>query len=91
MVSSPTYVTIPLSPELSQDLPSDPATRTEVLTTIGLQGTGGLSSRGGQPGLRSTARWRVYSADHSPGLCLRSDARSRRRLVIRRTVHRPSR
>jgi hypothetical protein len=36
MVTSPTYVTIPLSPELAQDLPSDPATRTEVLT-IGLQ------------------------------------------------------
>lgn len=36
MVSAPTYVTIPLSPELAQDLPSDPATRTEVLT-IGLQ------------------------------------------------------
>jgi hypothetical protein len=36
MVSSPTYVTIPLPPELAQDLPSDPATRTEVLT-IGLR------------------------------------------------------
>jgi hypothetical protein len=36
MATSPTYVTIPLSPELAQELPSDPATRTEVLT-IGLQ------------------------------------------------------
>jgi hypothetical protein len=36
MTTSPTYVTIPLPPELAQELPPDPATRTEVLT-IGLQ------------------------------------------------------
>jgi hypothetical protein len=36
MTPSPTYVTIPLSSELAQELPADPATRTEVLT-IGLQ------------------------------------------------------
>jgi hypothetical protein len=36
MTTSPTYVTIPLSPELAQELPPDPATRMEVLT-IGLQ------------------------------------------------------
>jgi hypothetical protein len=36
MASSPTYVIIPLSPELAENLPPDPATRTEVLT-IGLQ------------------------------------------------------
>jgi hypothetical protein len=36
MAQSPTYVTIPLPPEMAQELPPDPATRTEVLT-IGLQ------------------------------------------------------
>jgi hypothetical protein len=36
MATSPTYVTIPLSPEMARELPPDPATRTEVLT-IGLQ------------------------------------------------------
>lgn len=36
MATSPTYVTIPLSPEMAQELPPDPATRTEVLA-IGLQ------------------------------------------------------
>lgn len=36
MTESPTYVVIPLSPELAKALPPDPATRTEVLA-IGLQ------------------------------------------------------
>jgi hypothetical protein len=36
MGDSPTYVVISLSPELAQDLPPDPATRSEVLA-IGLQ------------------------------------------------------
>jgi hypothetical protein len=36
MTASPTYVVIPLSAELAEDLPPDPATRTEVLS-IGLQ------------------------------------------------------
>lgn len=36
MAKSPTYVTIPVSPEMAEDLPPDPATRTELLT-IGLQ------------------------------------------------------
>ncbi len=36
MGSSPTYVTIPLSPELAEELPPDPAARAEVLS-IGLQ------------------------------------------------------
>ena len=31
MTASPTYVTIPLSPELAEELPPDPATRAEVL------------------------------------------------------------
>jgi hypothetical protein len=33
---SPTYVTIPVSPEMAEELPPDPATRTELLT-MGLQ------------------------------------------------------
>jgi len=36
MTTTPTYVTIPLSPELAQELPPDPATRAEVLA-MGLQ------------------------------------------------------
>jgi len=36
MSTSSEYVVIPLSPELAEALPSDPATRTEVLS-IGLQ------------------------------------------------------
>lgn len=36
MAASPTYVVIPLPAELAEDLPPDPATRTEVLS-IGLQ------------------------------------------------------
>jgi hypothetical protein len=36
VVSSPTYVTIPLSRELAEELPADPATRAELLS-IGLQ------------------------------------------------------
>jgi hypothetical protein len=36
MTSSPAYVTITLSQELADELPRDPATRTEVLA-IGLQ------------------------------------------------------
>ncbi|GAB4455827.1 MAG: hypothetical protein Fur0044_49980 [Anaerolineae bacterium] len=36
MATSPTYVIIPLSAELAEELPPDPATRTEVLS-IGLQ------------------------------------------------------
>jgi len=36
MSSPPTYVTIPLSPELADELPPDPATRAEVLS-IGMQ------------------------------------------------------
>ena len=31
MTASPTYVTIPLSPELAEELPPDPATRAKVL------------------------------------------------------------
>ena len=31
MTASPTYVTIPLSPDLAEELPPDPATRAEVL------------------------------------------------------------
>ena len=36
MATSPTYVTIPVSPEMAEELPPDPATRTELLT-MGLQ------------------------------------------------------
>jgi hypothetical protein len=36
MIASPIYVTIPLPPELAEELPPDPATRAEVLA-IGLQ------------------------------------------------------
>lgn len=36
MATSPTYVTIQIPPELAEALPSDPATRTEVLS-LGLQ------------------------------------------------------
>ena len=36
MAMSPTYVTIPVSPEMAEELPPDPATRTELLT-MGLQ------------------------------------------------------
>jgi len=36
MTTSPTYVVIPLSPEMAQELPTDPAARAEVLS-IGLQ------------------------------------------------------
>jgi hypothetical protein len=36
MSTRPTYVTIPLSPEIAEELPPDPAVRAEVLT-IGLQ------------------------------------------------------
>ena len=36
MTTSPTYVTISLSPEIARELPPDPATRAEVLA-MGLQ------------------------------------------------------